>query len=94
MMVQQARVQEGQANFPQPLSRLQECELADDIDHVRRAEEEQFRKKTLRAKCRPSARASLLGDAMSDHQAVVQKVQSGGRIEVLINFFGGKIRVG
>ncbi|MDG2570632.1 transcription termination/antitermination NusG family protein [Vibrio parahaemolyticus] len=63
-----------------------------EFDHIKRAEEEKARKKALRAKCRPGAHVSLLNGAMTGLHAIVQKVQSGGRIEVLIEFLGGVTR--
>lgn len=68
---------------------LRAREREGEFDHVKKAEEEKARKKALRAKCRPGARVSLLGGAIPGLHAVVQKVQSGGRIEVLIDFLGG-----
>jgi len=68
---------------------LREREREGEFDHIKREEEEKARKKSLKAKCRPGARVSLLAGAMTGLQAVVQKVQSGGRIEVLIDFLGG-----
>jgi transcription antitermination factor NusG len=68
---------------------LRDREREGEFDHIKRAEEERVSKKARRAKCRPGARVSLLTGAMTGLKAVVQKVQSGGRIEVLINFLGG-----
>jgi transcriptional antiterminator RfaH len=71
---------------------LRDREREGEFDHIKRAEEEKARKKALRAKCRPGAHVSLLNGAMAGLHAVVQKVQSGGRIEVLIDFLGDVTR--
>jgi transcription antitermination factor NusG len=89
MIVQQPKTREGQTVFPQPLSRLRDREIAGDFDHIKREEEEKARRKALRAKCRPGAHVTLTNGAMRGLHAIVQKVQAGGRIEVLINFLGG-----
>lgn len=68
---------------------LREREREGEFDHIKRAEEEKARRKALKAKCRPGARVSLLTGPMTGLQAVVQRVQSGGRIEVLLEFLGG-----
>jgi transcription antitermination factor NusG len=89
VIVQQAKARDGQAVFPQPLSRLRNREIAGDFDDIKREEEEKARRKALRAKCRPGAHVTLTNGAMTGLHAIVQKVQAGGRIEVLINFLGG-----
>ncbi|MFC4172657.1 transcription termination/antitermination protein NusG [Microvirga sp. GCM10011540] len=89
LVVQAAKAKDGETSFPRPLSRLREREVAGDFDHIKKAEEEKARKKALRAKCRPGARVSLLTGPMTGLQAIVQRVQSGGRIEVLLEFLGG-----